>query len=59
METRLYRLQEAKKRKTNSLNAYVPKFMPKDLSWYERDGLMTRYNQGKFEDFLRDTDEDF
>ena len=30
--------------------------MPKDLPWYEKDGLMTWYNQGTCEDFLRDTD---
>ena len=42
-----------------SMNAYVPKFMPKDFPWYEMDGLMTWYNQGKCEDLLRDTDKHF
>ena len=42
------------KKKINSMNAYVPKFMPKDPPWYDRGGLMTWCNQGKCEDFLRD-----
>ena len=25
---------------------YVPTFEPKDFPWYEREGLMTLYNQG-------------
>ena len=41
------------------MNSYVPKSVPKDLSWYERDGLMTWYNQMKCEDFLRDTNKHF
>ena len=43
----------------NSMNSYVPKSVPKDLPWYERDGLMTWYNQTKCEDFLRDTNKHF
>ena len=35
---------------------YVPTFVPKDLPHYEQDRLMAWYNQGKCEDFLRDTD---
>ena len=38
------------------MNAYVPKFVPKDLPGYERDELMTWYRQGTCEEFLRDTD---
>ena len=38
---------------------YVPTFEPKDLPWYEREGLMTWYNQGQCENFLRDTDKHF
>ena len=30
---------------SRSVNAYVPKFVPKDVPWDERDGLMTWYNQ--------------
>ena len=41
------------------MNSYVPKFVPKDLPLYERDGLMTWYNQRKCEDFLRDTNKHF
>ena len=41
------------------MNAYVPKFVPKDVPWDERDGLMTWYNQGTCKDFLRDTDKHF
>ena len=43
----------------NSMNSYVLKFVPKNLPWYERDGLMTWYNQVKCEDFLRDTNKHF
>ena len=39
------------------MNAYIPKFVPKDLPWYERNSLMTWYDQGQCEDFLRDTDQ--
>ena len=34
-------------RKNNCVNNYVPEFVPQDLLWYERDGLMTYYNQVK------------
>ena len=43
----------------NSMNPYVPKFMAKNLPWYERDRLMIWHNQGKCDDFLRDTDKHF
>ena len=42
-----------------STMSYVPPFVPQDFSWYERDALMTQYNQGKCQDFLRDTDRHF
>lgn len=41
------------------MNSYVPKFVPKDVPWYERDGLMAWYDEIKCEDFLRDTDKHF
>ena len=41
------------------MNTYVPKFVPKNLPWYECHGLMTWYGQIKCEDFLRDTDQHF
>ena len=43
----------------NLMNAYIPKFVPKDLPLYERNGLMTWYDQGQCKDFLRDTDKHF
>ena len=43
----------------NLMNSYVPKFVPKDFPWYERGGLMTWYDQMKYEDFLRDTNKHF
>ena len=39
--------------------SYVPPFVPQDLPWYERDGLMMWYVQGKCQEFLRDTDRHF
>ena len=39
--------------------SYVPHLVLQDLPWYEHDGLMTWYNQGKCQDILRDTDRDF
>ena len=41
------------------MNTYIPKFVPKDLPWYERNGLMIWYDQGQCEDFLRDSDKYF
>ena len=41
------------------MNIYVPKFVPKNLPWYERDSLMTWYDQIKGEEFFRDTDQHF
>ena len=41
------------------MNAYIPKFVPKDLPLYERNGLMTWYDQRQCKDFLRDTDKHF
>ena len=38
-------------------NSYVPKYVPENLPWFERDGLMTWYNQGKCSDFLRDANQ--
>ena len=34
----------------------IPKYIPKNLKWYERDGLETWYLEGKCNDFLEDTD---
>ena len=38
-------------------NSYVPKYVPENLPWFERDGLMTWYHQGKCSDFLRDANQ--
>ena len=35
-------------------NSYIPEYVPSDLPWYERDGLMTWYDQRKCEQFLKD-----
>ena len=40
----------------NTANKYVPDFVPNDLKWYERDGLLTWYDQIKCERFLEDPD---
>lgn len=39
-------------------NNCVPIYVPRNLPWYEKDGLMTWYDQCKCEDFLRDTNKD-
>ena len=36
---------------------FIPKYIPNDLKWYERDGLDTWYFQNKSNDFINDTDE--
>lgn len=43
----------------NCVNNYIPEYVPKDLPWYERDGLMSYINQAKCEDFLTDSDNHF
>ena len=43
----------------NCTNKYVPEFVPSDLKWYERDGLMTWYYQVKCEQFLKDVNKHF
>ena len=40
-------------------NKFIPKYVPNDLKWYERDRLDTWCLQNKCNDFLNDTDEDF
>ena len=39
--------------------SYATPFGSQDLPWYERDGLMTWYDQEKCQDVLRDTDRHF
>ena len=38
---------------------YVPDFVPNDLKQYERDGLLTSYDQMKCERFLEDVNNHF
>ena len=40
-------------------NRFVPKCVPRNLPWYEREGLLTWYKQTKCEQFLQDTDNHF
>ena len=43
----------------NPSNTYIPKYVPDNLKWYERDGLLTWYKQCKCKDFLGNTDGHF
>lgn len=40
-------------------NTFIPKFVPNNLLWYERDGLNTWYEQNKCNDLLEDPDQHF
>ena len=40
-------------------NKFIPKYVPNNLKWYERDGLNTWYLQIKYNDALMDTDKHF
>ena len=40
-------------------NAFVPKFVPKNLKWNKQDGLLTWYDQTECEKFLEDLDAHF
>ena len=37
-------------------NSYVPEYAPKDLPWYECDGLMTYIDQLKYKELISDSD---
>ena len=41
------------------VNRFFPKFLPRNLPWKEREGLLTWYEQAKCEQFLQDTDNHF
>ena len=43
----------------NLANNYIPPFVPQNLKWYERDGLMTWYDQTKCKEFLQNLDNHF
>ena len=36
-------------------NVFIPKYVPQNLNWYEKDGLETWYRQIKCEEFLNNT----
>ena len=40
-------------------NRFIPTFVPRDLPWYKRDGLMRWYEQCKCQEFLENTGEHF
>ena len=40
-------------------NKFIPKCVPNDLKWYERDGLDTWHLQNKFNEFINNTDSYF
>ena len=44
---------------TNYANNYIPKYVPDNLEWYERDGLMTYIDILKYDNFIKDTDSHF
>ena len=37
-------------------NNYIPKYVPEDLPWYERDGLLTYIDQLKYKEYISDPD---
>ena len=43
----------------NLANNYILLFVPQDLKWYERDRLMTWYDQTKCKEFLQNVDNHF
>ena len=43
----------------NIANKHLPNFVPNKLKWYERDGLLTWYDQIKCERFLGDPERHF
>ena len=47
------------KKKMNVATKYVPGFVPNDVKWYEKDGLLTWYDQMKYERFLQDVNNHF
>ena len=38
------------------VNNYIPEYVPSNLPWDERDGLMTYIDQLKYQEFIEDTD---
>ena len=46
-----------KKKKTHFANKYIPDYCPPDIPWYERDGVLTWYNQNKYTEFSKNPEE--
>ena len=44
---------------SNCINNYLPEYVPQDISWHERDELMTWYDQAKSQGFLKNPDRHF
>ena len=44
---------------SNCTNNYVPEYVPEDLPWYEKDGLITWYDQIKCQEFSRNSNKHF
>ena len=43
----------------NLVNKVIPKYIPKNVPWHERDGLNTWFEQGKCSNFFETTNEHF
>ena len=41
------------------VNCFIPTYVPNNLPWHKRDGLMTWHDEGKCHNFLENTDEHF
>lgn len=53
-------VRKIKKRKmSNLMNSYVQDYVSSNLKWYEHDSLLTQYDECKWLDFLRDTNNNF
>ena len=37
-------------------NCFIPKYVPQNLKWFEREGLEAWYRQNKCQEFLNNTD---
>ena len=37
-------------------NNFIPKYVPENLPWYERDDLLTYIDQLKYKEFISDSD---
>ena len=42
-----------------AVNNYVPGYVPENLPWYKRDGLLTWYDRAKYKEFLEDPNAHF